>query len=102
MSILVDYRGRDIRLTDERKEHIFQHREMAGMEHALEQTLRDPERVIQSKSDEIARLYYRYQTATLFGDKWLCVVVKYDDDPFVVTAYLTDAVKKGEEIWRKR
>jgi phage-Barnase-EndoU-ColicinE5/D-RelE like nuclease2 len=69
MRILTDYQGRRIRLTDERMEHIFQHREMERMEQALEQTLRDPERVIQSKSDEIAHLYYRYQSGALFGDK---------------------------------
>jgi len=72
------------------------------MEQMLEQTLRDPERVVQSKSDETARLYYRYQIGTLFRDKWLCVVIKYTNDPFVLTAYLTDAVKKGQELWRKK
>ena len=34
------------------------------------------------------------------GDKWLCVVVKYTaDDAFVLTAYLTDKLKKGEQLW---
>jgi hypothetical protein len=37
---------------------------------------------------------------TRVGDKWLCVVVKYAaDDAFVLTAYLTDKPKKGEQLW---
>jgi hypothetical protein len=32
--------------------------------------------------------------------KWLCVVVKYaENDAFVVTAYLTDKPKAGEDLW---
>jgi hypothetical protein len=102
MKTLVDYQGRRIRLTAERLQHILQHPEMANMEQELEQTLSNPERVVQSNSDETARLYYRFQTGTQFGDKWLCVVVKYTDEPFVLTAYLTDAIKRGAELWRKK
>jgi hypothetical protein len=36
----------------------------------------------------------------LVGGKWLCVVVKYEEnDAFVVTAYLTDKPKAGEDLW---
>jgi hypothetical protein len=36
----------------------------------------------------------------LGGGKWLCVVVKcLQDDAFVVTAYLTDKPKAGENLW---
>ena len=64
MKTFVDYRGRRIRLEDERLSHIVQHREMAKMELALEKTLLEPEQVIQSKSDEAAELYYSYQKET--------------------------------------
>jgi hypothetical protein len=34
------------------------------------------------------------------SDKWLCVVVKYAvNDAFVVTASLTDKLKKGKPLW---
>ena len=102
MKILDDYKARRVRLEDERLAHILEHREMAGMESVIEQTLRDPERVVQSRSDATAELYYSYQKETSFGDKWLCVVVKFTDSPFVLTAYLTDAIKKGKELWRKK
>ena len=37
---------------------------------------------------------------TLVGGKWLCVVVKYEEaDAFVVTAYLTNRPKAGEDLW---
>jgi hypothetical protein len=102
MQTLTDYQGREIRLTDERLRHIFEHREMAGMESALKQTLREPEIVRRSRTDNTAMLNYRRYSGTRFGDKWLCVIVKYTEDPFVLTAYLTDAVKQGEELWRKK
>jgi hypothetical protein len=40
------------------------------------------------------------QTETLVGEKWLCAVVKYTtDDAFIITAYLTDKPKAGEDLW---
>jgi hypothetical protein len=46
------------------------------------------------------RLYYRWQAGTAVGDKHLCVVVKLlDADAFVITAYLTDSLKKGPHLW---
>ena len=51
-------------------------------------------------SDPTARLYYRFYHRTLVGGKHLCVVVKFAaEEAFVVTAYLTDRVKKGRVLW---
>jgi hypothetical protein len=48
-------------------------------------------------------LRYRYYVGTRVGDKYLCVVVKLvADDAFVLTAYLTDTVKKGRLLWPAR
>lgn len=71
------------------------------MEAAIDETLLEPEIVIQSKSDDRARLYHRSYTSTPVGGKLLCVVVKVlrGDDAFVLTAYLTDKLKRGEIIW---
>ena len=103
MKVLMDYQGKTVRLTDERLAHIKEHPEMVNMEIALEETLREPQLVIQSGADASANLNYRYYYGTLVGDKWLCVVVKYGiADAFVLTAYLTDKPKKGEQLWPSR
>lgn len=62
-----------------------------------------PEKVVRSASDSTVELYYSFKRETKVGDEWLCVVVKYAiNDAFVVTAYLTDKVKKGEHLWPKK
>lgn len=90
-----------IRLTYERLAHVLDHPEMTGMEAAIDDTLLGPETMIQSQSDDQARLYYRSYRSTPVGEKLLCVVVKVprEDDAFVLTAYLTDKLKRGEVIW---
>ncbi len=70
--MLQDYQGLAIRLTDERLAHILEHP-------------------------------YRIYLGTRVGDKYLCVVVKVAaDHAFVLTAYLTDRVRKGVLIWPRR
>ena len=100
MKILHDYRGMPVRLTDERLAHILGHPEMSEMEPAIAETLQDPGSVIRSRSDEQARPYYRFYPETAVGEKFMCVVVKVrQEDAFVLTAYLTDKLKRGEIIW---
>jgi hypothetical protein len=100
--ILTDYQGRQIRLTDERKQHILAHPEMLEMESAIAIALTHPEVVRRSNSDGTVHLYYRYHENTTVGDKWLCVVVKYlENDAFIITAYLTDSMKAGEQLCPK-
>ena len=103
MKLLTDYQGRAVRLTPEREQHIAEHPEMAMMMDELEKTLNHPEHVIQSSSDASVELSYRYYHGTKVGDKWLCVVVKcLADDAFIITAYLTDQLKKGTPLWPKK
>ena len=100
MEVITDYQGVAVRLTDERLAHILDHPEMVGLEAAISETLKHPALVIQSISDETARLYYRFYSATRVGDKFVCVVVKVKPgDAFVLTAYLTDKPKKGTVLW---
>lgn len=100
IELITDCFGREVRLTDERLAHILEHPEMAGMAEGIERTLRHPEIVRRSRSDPALRLFYEFYAQTIVGDKWLCVVVRYDEsDAFVVTAYLTDKPKAGEDLW---
>jgi hypothetical protein len=100
VGVIVDHQGLAVRLTDERLAHILDHPEMVGLEAAISETLKHPALVIQSISDEAARLYYRFYSGTRVGDKLVCVVVKVKPgDAFVLTAYLTDKPKKGTVLW---
>jgi len=76
---------------------------MEPMREQLEQTIAAPESVVESPSDPAARLYFRYYERTIVGGKYLCAVVMVSpDDAFVVTAYLTDQIKKGKVLWPKK
>lgn len=103
MTEIIDCFGKRVRLTDERLAHILEHPELSHLGSEIEQVLREPTEVRQSKSDNAVGLFYRYYARTVVGGKWLCVVVKYlEQDAFVVTAYLTDKPKTGERLWPKK
>jgi len=103
MKILKDFLGRNIRLTDERLQHILEHPELVNMEIAIEETLKQPQFIVKSISDSNAELYYRFYSGTIVGDKWLCVVVKHTlNDAFILTAYLTEKIKKGIQLWPQK
>lgn len=92
--------GLSIRLTDERREHILRHPELGGQHDWIAETIGQPEEVRQSNSDPAVQLFYRFYPETLVTSKWLCVVVRLEkEDGFVITAYLTDRVKRGDKIW---
>ena len=100
MKTLKDCFGHKVRLTDERLAHILEHEEMKDMAVEIERVVREPQLVRRSRSDAVVRLFYEFYAQTIVGGKWLCVVVKYrENDAFVVTAYLTDKPKAGEDLW---
>lgn len=103
MKTLKDCFGRSVRLTNERLAHILEHPEMKDMSGEIERVLIQPQLVRRSRSDESVRLFYEFYARTIVGGKWLCVVVKYAEvDAFVVTAYLTDKPKSGEDLWQTK
>jgi len=102
MDELRDVWGHKVSLTDERQAHFMGHPEMRGQENKLAETLLEPDVVIQSRSDDSVRLFHRFYRRLTIGDKYLCVVVKYvESNIFLITAYFTDKVKKGEILWKK-
>ena len=73
---------------------------MKGMAAEIRRVLMQPQLVRRSRLDDAVRLFYEFYAQTIVGGKWLCVVVKYaENDAFVVTAYLTDKPKPGEDLW---
>ncbi len=103
MKVIFDIFGRPVRLTEERLVHIVAtHPEMVDQIINLDETLVNPYAVIESINDNAVQLFYRKFCHLSFGDKYLCVVVKIQlADAFVITAYITDTIKKGRQIWRK-
>lgn len=104
MKIFEDYRGRSVRLTDERLDHLEnQHPEMVGQLDRISQTLKMPDKIIQSKTDKTVDLFYNHYKTTPVSEKKLCVVVKTSgDDNSVITAYYTDTIKRGQILWEKK
>lgn len=103
MQLLRDVFGRIIRLTDERATHMTDfHPELARYLAQLGDVLEKPDVVVRSNSDAETELFYRLYETEVVGNKWLCVVVKArPDDAFAITAYFTDAIKKGAQLWKK-
>ena len=92
--------GHRVTLTRDRWREIirFKHPAMAGHELEVRDCLRDPDVIRASTKDESVHLYYR-----ITPSGFVCVVVAGDDldDRFVVTAYFTRSLKKGDELWTK-
>ena len=91
--------GKRIRTTKEYWEKITKdkHPVMKGREDDVKETLINAEEVRRSKSDPSVYLYYRKE-----NDRYICVVVKHlNDDGFIITTYLSDNIKEGEEVWKR-
>ena len=99
MKLLKDCFGKSVRLTDERLAHVLEHPEMKEMGPEIERVLQNPQLVRRSRSDQAVMLYYEFYSRTIVGGKLLRVVIKYmENDAFVVTAYLTDKPKAGDDL----
>ena len=104
MEIIKDYHNRNIRFTDDRKDHIEQdHPEMLNQYDKIKDTLKSPFMIIRSKTDNDVELFYKKYSRTPVTEKYLCVVIKSRiEDSFIITAYFTDTIKKGEIVWEKK
>jgi hypothetical protein len=99
-----DLYKRKICLTDERLKHIeIDHPEMSGQIDRIRKTLAEPDIIIRSRSDSEVELFYQYYQSTPVGGKHMCVVVKDKGNYlFIITAYFTDTIKKGDILWEKK
>ena len=103
MKVFEDFSGKPVRLTDERLAHLSSsHPEMRNQLRKILQTLKNPDRVMRSRTNITVRLFYRFYKTTPVGAKHLCVVVKtLVNDYFVITAYFTDVIKRGDFLWTR-
>lgn len=92
--------GFTVRVTRERWRLIttIKHPIILGREDAVKETLKNPEQIRQSRSDSAVLLFYRGAGES----RWVCAVAKQaTDQGFLVTAYPTDAIKEGIQVWPK-
>lgn len=69
----------------------------------IQDTLLKPDMIVKSRTDSEVELFYRHYVTTPVSEKYLCVVVKISvSGRFIVTAYFTDTIKRGEVIWEKK
>ncbi len=71
---------------------------VAGKEEEVIKTLKDPILIKESIADKKVHLYYTKMNSS----KYFCVVVKNEGRRgFIITAYITNRIKKGKLIWQK-
>ena len=76
----------------------IKHPVMLGREADVQATLRAPDEVRLSQTDEQIYLFYRFDGAK----RWVCAVTKrLNGEGFLVTAYRTSGIKEGIHIWPK-
>jgi hypothetical protein len=70
---------------------------MSGRQRDIQETLENPGEIRRSRKDPNVYLFYRVKRPK----RWLCAVVKrLEGEGFLVMAYVTDAIKIGESVWR--
>jgi hypothetical protein len=70
---------------------------MRGRKNEVQEVLKKPDEVRRSRINSSVYLYYKKER-----EYYICAVVKHlNDEGFLVTAYLTKAIKIGEVIWKK-
>jgi hypothetical protein len=92
--------GVKIRLTKEYLGIITTHKHptMSDKLNEVKLTLEAPEQIRRSKHNPAVYLFYRQ----LRLQRWVCAVIKrLNGTGFLVTTYITEAIKEGEEIWSK-
>ncbi len=104
MKNIKDIKGRNIRFTDERINHIINdHTEMVDQYDKIKETLKGPLIIKRSNTDKEVELFYKHYAKTPVTEKYLCVIVKIlENDFFIITAYFTDTIKKGKSLWKKK
>ena len=89
-------------MTSEREAHTLRHPELRGQIGKLEAVLPEPDVIVRSVRDPDVHLYHKHYAETPVTEKYLLVAVKVrEKDSFIITAFFTDAIKRGERVWEK-
>ena len=90
--------GKRIRIADSYWDYIgrVKHREIVALKENVALALKLPFEIRQSQKDSSVHLYYGH-----YEDKLLCVVTRHlNEEGFIITAYLTRKVGRGQLVWR--
>ena len=74
------------------------HPSIAKYESEVRDSLKDLDEIRRSKQDIKVNLYYKN-----IGKVYVCVIAEHTDNQegYIITAYLTDRIKEGEQIYVK-
>jgi len=95
---VVSILGKKIRTTVSYWEKVVtnKHPRMRGREKEVQEVLREATEVRRSKMDPSVYLYYKGKE-----DYFICAVVKHiNSEGFLITTYLTEAIKEGKVVWK--
>lgn len=99
MQIFRDYEGREIRLTDERLQHIARgHSDVLRIENAIQDTLSNPDLVIPYEGDDETLNYCRWYPGVHTGFWVIVGVAIQENDAFILTAFTASRL---ELDWKK-
>ncbi|MCD4799708.1 MAG: hypothetical protein K8R19_11970 [Methanosarcinales archaeon] len=70
-----------------------------GMESDVIGTLENPDSIRQSNTDENVHMFYR--EIKYHNKNYHMCVVTNNSKGFIITAYITDRIKEGVQIWKK-
>ena len=92
--------GVNVRTTEEYWKRIIstKHPSIAKYEDEVKKALKDPDQIRKSKQDPKVHLYYKS-----IGKVHVCVVADHLTklNGYIITSYLTDRIKEGEQIYVK-
>lgn len=95
--------GKVVSLDEERWRHVLEHPEMNNQLDRIKETIMSPDEVIESVHDPTILLFYKLYKETSVTEKYLLAIIKaLNREGFIVTAFFTDRVKKGEVVWKKK
>ena len=67
-----------------------------GRDRDVTEALENPVEIRRSRSDLTVYLFYKQAGS----DRWICAVAKrLNSEGFLITTYITDAIKEGDRIW---
>lgn len=91
--------GFTVRTTDEYWQKLLvKHPDLADLEELVETALQLPDEIRESNRDSDVFLFYLQRRER----RWVVAVArKLNGDGFLITAYQTDAIKEGRQLWHR-